>query len=362
MLLPCYTRARALRKPLFYRTMPSGPGQESADKGLQPAGTGNAFSMNASLSSPMHVAVLGAGALGSFYGALLCRAGCRVTLISTRTEHVRVVREHGLTLESSGGETLVQGLGAVENPLQVEGAVDLLLVCVKSTVTKTAIAGAAGLVGPNTMVLTLQNGLGNVEALAEVLPSGAVLAGVSYCGATFLGPGRIREAGRGETVLGELDGAQSPRLFALTGLLEEAGLKVRISNNVTGLLWTKLMANVGINALAALTGLRNGQLLEQRETVSLMERAVAEAEAVAVAKGIELETGDPRAYVRSVAEATAGNFASMVQDVMAGRPTEVGSINGAIVEQGRLLGVACPVNAMLTDLMRAKERGYLNQV
>ena len=319
---------------------------------------------------PLRVAVLGAGALGSLYGGLLALAGCEVTLISTRLAHVAAINTRGLAIETQGQELLVTNLAAVNTPREAlaQGAkpphlsgqpADLLLVCVKSVATANAIAEAACLVGRNTAVLTLQNGLGNVEALCTAIPRAAVMAGVAYSGSTFQEPGRIREAGRGKTIIGELDGSGSPRAAHLCAYFNAAGLPTSVSSNVEGLLWTKLMANVGINALAALTGLKNGALLEQPGIIGIMDAAVAEAMAVAKAKGIRLEVDAPQDYCRGVASNTADNYCSMVQDVQNKRRTEVESINGAIVAYGKELGVPTPVNAMLTELVLARQRGYL---
>lgn len=320
---------------------------------------------------PLRVAVLGAGALGSLYGGLLALAGCGVTLISTRPAHVEAIKAQGLVIESQGQALRVINLAAVTSArealeqwpgyqrLSGEPA-DLLLICVKSVATAGAIDGAACLVGRNTVVLTLQNGLGNVEALCKSVPETAVMCGVAYSGSTFLEPGRVREAGRGKTIIGELNGSDSPRARRLCECFTAAGLPASVSLNVEGLLWTKLMANVGINALAALTGLKNGELLEQPGIVSIMAAAVAEAVAIAGAKGIRLEVDAPQDYCRGVAFNTAANYCSMVQDAQNRRRTEVESINGAIVRHGKEHGIPTPVNAMLTELVLARQRSYLS--
>lgn len=328
----------------------SEPSPEAAPSALSPA-------------RPFHVAVLGAGAIGSLYGGLLAIEGCRVVLISTRPDHVEAVRTRGLILETKEQELCIRNLAAVGTARELleqdQTPVDLLLICVKSVVTAEAIAGAACLVGENTTVLTLQNGLGNVEALCKAVPPRAVMAGVAYSGSTFLEPGRIREAGRGKTILGELDGSLSPKLLHLRDRLNAAGLPAETSTNVHNLLWTKLMANVGINALAALTELKNGELLEQPGLVALMNAAVAEAAAVAQAEGIHLGVDNPQEYCRRVAANTAANYCSMLQDIRSRRRTEVENINGAIAAHGAKLGLPTPVNAMLTDLVLARQRSYL---
>ncbi len=305
----------------------------------------------------MKVAILGSGAMGSLYGAALSNAGCDVTLIDVWKEHVDAVNAHGLRIEDANGERIEKGLRAAVNPSEV-GAVDLVVVFVKATATESAMRNAMSLVSEKTMVLTLQNGLGNVDKLNSVVGADKVIAGTSGHGATLLKAGYIRHAGVGMTVIGEQDGRSSERIQRLAAALQKAGFDTKISNNVIGLIWTKLMANIGVNALTALTGLLNGQLLEFPETEEIMKGAVAEAAAVAKAKGIKLETDDPLEHTREIARKTAPNRSSMFQDVLAKRRSEVAVINGAIVEEGKKLGIPTPVNAILTNLMLVREKTY----
>jgi 2-dehydropantoate 2-reductase len=188
------------------------------------------------------------------------------------------------------------------------------------------------------------------------------VAGTTGHGATLLGPGHIRHAGVGDTVIGELDSASNGgaggRIEALAALFNEAKLTARVSANVVGLIWTKLIVNIGINALTAVTGLRNGRLAELPETMELMKAAVGEACAVAEAKGIRLEAEDPLEHTVQIARRTAANRSSMLQDVTAKRATEVSVINGAIVEEGKKLGIPTPVNAVLTNLVLTRQKTY----
>ncbi|GAB1485876.1 2-dehydropantoate 2-reductase [Aminivibrio sp.] len=305
----------------------------------------------------MKVAILGSGAMGSLFGGMLAEGGCDVTLIDIWKEHMDRINASGLSIEGVRGERVISSLRGVTDPKEV-GEADLVIVFVKATATKAAMEGARSLLGPETAVLTLQNGLGNGEKLAEVIGGERVLAGITGHGCTLLGPGRIRHAGAGDTVLGELKGKITPRLKRIAAVLEESGFSVRTTENVSGLIWTKLLANVGINALTALTGLRNGQLLDYPETEELLRLAVHEAVAVAEGKGIRLEVEDPVEHCREIARRTASNRSSMLQDVTARRQTEIDVINGAIAEEGAALGIPAPVNRVLTNLVKVRQKTY----
>jgi len=204
--------------------------------------------------------------------------------------------------------------------------------------------------------LTLQNGLGNIDLIREEIGDSNVIAGTTAHGATMLGPGRMRHAGIGKTIIGELDGNKTERLVKIVQVFQEAGLETEISHNVLGLVWDKLMVNVGINALCGITRLQNGELLNYPELEELLEAAVAEAHAVAKAKGIRLSYDDPVGHTKDVCRATASNKCSMLQDILNGKQTEIDMINGAIAREGEAVGIASPVNKTLTNLIKFIQR------
>ena len=313
--------------------------------------------MKPSEERPMKVAILGAGAMGCLYGGMLAEAGHEVVLVDVWQDHVEALNTSGLVIEESGQERRIENLRAVTRPSEA-GVCDLVVVFVKATLTEQAMREALCLVGERTMVLTLQNGLGNVEKLNAAAGAPHVVAGTTGHGSTLLGPGRIRHAGKGETIIGEQSGERSERIAALASAFERAGIVTKISENVMGLIWTKLIVNVGINALTAVTGLKNGQLVDYPETEALMREAIDEASAVAKAKGIRFEVDDPFEHTRSIARKTAGNRSSMLQDVLNKRRTEISVINGAVVEEGERLGIAVPVNTVLTRLISVREKTY----
>jgi 2-dehydropantoate 2-reductase len=305
----------------------------------------------------MNIVILGSGAMGCLFGGRLAEAGYPVTLVDVWKEHIDAINAHGLRIEGAGGDRTVRGLRAVADPAGA-GIADLMIVFVKATMTKTAITQALPAVGPRTAVLTLQNGLGNVEAISEVVGGERVLAGVTGHGSTLLGPGAIRHAGQGDTVIGEVSGSVPGRLEETADVLRNAGFAVSLSDNVMGLIWGKLLVNVGINALTAVTGLRNGRLADFPETGDLMEMAIREAVAVAEKKGIVLTVSDPVNHTREIAKKTAANRSSMLQDVCRRRRTEISVINGAIVGEGKRLGVPTPVNDVLAKLVAVREKTY----
>jgi 2-dehydropantoate 2-reductase len=306
-------------------------------------------------------AMVGAGAMGSLFGGLLGRAGQEVWLVDGWREQVDALNGGGLRIEDHSGclgqGEIVVRVAATTDPGEVE-PVDCVVFFVKSYDTEAAARWARPLFGPETVALTLQNGLGNVEQLERVLGSGRVLAGATSCGATLLGPGRIRFAGCGPTTVGELEDRVTPRVERIAAALAAAGLPTEVSANIKSVIWGKILINVGINALTALTGLTNGGLLEHAETREVMRAAVTEATTVALARNIRGLRSDPVAHVEEVAARTAANRSSMLQDVERGRRTEIEAINGSIVREAAVAGLSAPVNMVLTALVKMKEKSY----
>jgi 2-dehydropantoate 2-reductase len=303
----------------------------------------------------MKVSIIGSGAMGSLFGGMLSRAGHEVVLYDVYREHVEAIRRDGLAIEQAGSaEVLTCRPAASTDPADTRGS-DVMIVFVKSTATEAAARQFAPLAGPDTIALTLQNGLGNEAILRKHFGAERTAAGVTSQGATFLGPGRIRHAGRGHTHLG-MAGGSHRKLVALATALAQAGFETHVESDVAGLVWSKLVINVGINALTALVNRPNGRLLDLDETRSLMADLVAEAVAVAKARGITLTYADPLQTVYDVAKRTGANRSSMLQDFDRGRETEIDFINGAIVREAAELGIPVPVNAAIARLVKALNR------
>ncbi|BBO90646.1 ketopantoate reductase family protein [Desulfosarcina ovata] len=303
----------------------------------------------------MKIAMIGAGAMGSLFGALLAEAGETVTLLDICTDHVNAVNANGLVIEKQNQRRTVR-LPATTDPQHI-GPVDLAVVFVKSAHTAAAAQTAADLAGSSGLVLTLQNGMGNTEVLAESVDPSRIIAGTTANGATFLEPGTIRHAGSGETVIGAWTSTETARAATLADTFNRAGIVTRVVDDVRAVLWAKLFINIGINAITALTGIKNGQLLDQPETRQLSREAVEEAIAVARAKGIAID-GDPVEKVFQIAAATGPNRSSMGQDVDHRRLTEISAINGFIVRMAETAGVPTPVNRTLSALVETLQGHY----
>jgi 2-dehydropantoate 2-reductase len=307
----------------------------------------------------MRIAVVGAGAMGSLFGAKLS-ALADVTLLDPWAEHVATMQRDGLCLtELDGSETTVP-VTATTDPAAVPEA-DLAIIFVKAHATRQASEWANGFLARDGLALTLQNGVGNAETMAEVLGAGRVVAGVTSHGATLLGAGRVRHAGAGPTHIASRPEI-AEKLSDVAAIFEQAGFEVHLSDDLQSLVWGKLVINVGINALTAILRVPNGQLVEIPAASELMAQVVAEAVDVCKAGGISLPYGDPLGRVQEVARATATNRASMLQDVLRGAPTEIGVINEAIVREGKRLGVATPVNEFIVTTIRAIEGSYAVRV
>lgn len=305
----------------------------------------------------MKIAIVGPGALGCLLSAFLAEAGEDVLLLDHRPERAERISERGLVVEGVSGERRVR----VPVSLSVRDVADaeLILLCVKAYHTESAIRPLTPHLNRDARILTLQNGVGNVESLAEICGRERIWGGVTAQGATVLAWGHIRHAGTGLTQLGALSGiGQDARLGEVAETLNRAGLETRIEPAVQSLLWSKLIVNAGINPLTAITRLRNGQLLDYDGTVRIMEQAVAEAVTVAEAQGIQLCFPDAQARTKEVARCTANNIASMLQDVLNERQTEIEYINGAVAAIGRRLGLSTPVNETLTELVQTIQSSY----
>ena len=304
----------------------------------------------------MKATFIGAGAMGGLFGALMTEAGLDVQLVDIWEEHVRAIRRHGLRIESDTGVRHVPL--DIHTDYRATRPADLVIVFVKGPQTRVAAAAAAAIRAPEGVVLTLQNGLGNADLLAEQVSSARVIAGTTSYGSTVLGPGSIRHGGIGPTVLGPWAGAPMERVHDAARALSRATIETQVMEEVQALVWNKLLVNVGINAIVALTHIRNGQLLDLASTRALSRVAVEEGLAVARALTIPVRE-DAVEHCLWVAGQTAKTRASMGQDVDARRQTEVDTINGSIVRLGEEVGVATPVNRTLTALIETWQHHYL---
>jgi 2-dehydropantoate 2-reductase len=301
----------------------------------------------------MKIAILGAGAMGTLFGAKLSPLA-DVWLVDPWAAHVQAMHRDGLHLIELDGTEAVIPVQATTDPAAVGGEVDLAIIFVKSHQTAEAARWARPLLKPDGLALTLQNGLGNLEAIAVELGPGRAVQGVTAHGATLVEPGRVRHAGQGATHMATRP-AITVQLTGISTLFEQAGFETHLSDNLDSLLWGKLIINVGINALTGILRVPNGLLAEVEPATALMATAVDEAVQVARAKGVTLPYDDPQERVKAVAIATGPNRSSMLSDVLRGVPTEIDVINGAIVREGASLGIQTPINQTLVWLIKAIE-------
>ena len=293
----------------------------------------------------MKIGVMGAGAIGCYYGAMLARACSEVALVG-REQHVEAMRREGLRLEAKSLDVRLP-VEASTDPSVLRDA-SLVLFCVKSPDTEAAGKAMAPHVGRDAHILSLQNGVDNAERLAAVLGR-EVIPAVVYVATEMAGPGHVKHHGRGELVIGA-----SAASAQVAGVLRAAGIGVEISDNVIGALWAKLIVNCAYNALSAITQLPYGQLVAQSGVPAVMEDVVNECLAVAKAAKVEVPSGMHEA-ARRIAQTMPAQFSSTAQDLARGKPTEIDYLNGFVVRKGGALGVATPANRALHALVKALE-------
>ncbi len=308
----------------------------------------------------MKIVVVGPGALGCLVSAILKnKTKEEIWLLDEFSDRAKKLSADGIKVEGLGGSFNVK-VNVTSNVKDI-GQCDLLILCVKSYSTEDACKQIKEIVTDKASILTLQNGLGNVQILNDHFGEDRVIAGVTNHGSTLLGVGHVRHAGKGDTVIGKADGRVLGAIREVAGLLTKAGMETKVSRDIDSVIWSKLIVNSGINAITAITGLSNGAIVEDDECRQVLRSAVQEAVKVVKRKRIKLSYDDPIQKVESVCKATSENISSMLQDVLNKNRTEIDFINGAIVRQAKSLNIPTPVNEVLTNLVKAIERNYRNR-
>lgn len=303
----------------------------------------------------MRIAIVGTGATGSVYAGLLGDAGNEVWAIDRWEAHVSAIREQGLRVSGASGDRVVR-VGAATDPREV-GPVDLVVIATKAGDASTAAHAALPLLGSDAVVLPIQNGLGSREVVAGVVGSERVIAAVvGGFGASIVEPGHVHHHGMELVRMGECFGPVSERVERVAEAWRAAGFTVRTYDDIDQLVWEKLICNVAFSATCAVTGLTIGGVLDDPSAWSVAQACASEAFAVARALGVKLSFADPVVWVRDFGRAIPGARPSMLLDVLAGRPSEIDVINGAIPRLAGSLGVPAPVNSALTALVHAIER------
>jgi 2-dehydropantoate 2-reductase len=303
----------------------------------------------------MKVCVLGSGAMGSSIGGLLADAGSEVYLIDTWAEHVNVMNSQGLKLRVGPSDRTVKVRAATD--CRGIGQADLIIVLVKSFHTREAIKDAGPIIGDKTVIMSLQNGLGNEEIIEDVVGKEHVLGGRTFAGGSVLAPGYVSTNIAGKpTYIGELDGSTTERVTRITEEFKRAGLLTTVSSNIVGIMWDKLLVNVATGALCGITRLPYGGLYKMPELMDCALEAVSEGMAVAKASGVKVSTKDPKEAWFKASEGLPEDFKpSILQSLEKGLRTEIDFINGAVVRCGEKCGIPTPVNKTLVASIKGIE-------
>jgi 2-dehydropantoate 2-reductase len=301
------------------------------------------------------IAIVGAGAMGSVYAGLFGSAGHEVWVIDPWQEHVDAIRQNGLRVEGASGDRVVPIRATAE--AAEAGEADLVVIATKAMDVETAAGSARSLLGPETVVLSIQNGLGGPDAAARVLGDDRVVVGVAGgFGASIVAPGHAHHHGLELIRLGERRGRVTPRIEALAEVWRSAGFTVKTFDDVQRLVWEKLVCNVAFSGPCTILNRTVGDVMNDPDAWSVAAGCAAEAYAVGRASGVELGFDEPVAYVRAFGEKIPGARPSMLLDYLAGRRTEIDFINGAIPRVGREVGVVTPLNDTVTALVKALEQ------
>jgi len=304
----------------------------------------------------MKICFLGSGAMGSAIGGILSESGQDVLLIDQWKEHVDALNTGGLKLTEKS-ETRMIKVKASSN-VQAVAQADLMVFLVKSYHTEETLKQVQSFIREDTPVLSLQNGLGNEERIAGILGVKRVLGGVTHSGSVLHRPGEV-SFGRDRTCIGEMDGNLSDRVREVVRIFNQAGLETEASDNILGLIWDKLLVNVAVSPISAITGLTHGEMQQAEFLKATAFDAVEEALRVAAAAGVQLSLQDPAdAWAKAMQGLSPGHKSSMLKDLEQGRRTEIDVINGAVVILGKKLGIPTPVNKTLTAAVKGFERSF----
>jgi 2-dehydropantoate 2-reductase len=301
----------------------------------------------------MKIAVVGTGAMGSVYAGILGDAGNEVWAVDVWAEHVEAIRTRGLVVEGASG-TRTARIHATSDSAEA-GVCELVVIATKAMDVEAAATAARPLVGPDTVVLPIQNGLGSADRIAAVLGEEPVAIGVAGgFGASLVGPGHVHHNGWELVRLGERRGPATQRIRRIAETWADAGFPVQVYDDVDQLIWEKLICNVCFSATCAILERPIGDVLDDPAAWHVASSCAREADEVARARGIALGFDDPVAYVRAFGDKIRGARPSMLLDLLAGRPCEIAVINGAIPPAAREVGLAAPVNETVTALVKAK--------
>ena len=310
----------------------------------------------------MKVTIAGSGAMGCRFGGALQVAGHEVVLLDGWPEHVAAINSGGLRISDETGSRAVR-VPAALFPAPADPA-DLVIVFTKATATASAAAAAAGAIGPSTLVLTLQNGLGNIEVLRSYVPESRLLAGTTTLGTELLGPGHIRARGSGETVLGALGPGPSDHAERTVLTLSAAGLPARVAADALAVIWAKVAFNCVMISVCAIASIPVSALARYDGFDALASSILREVAAVAAAEGVAVDIAAALRLMKAQFDpaASGSHLASTLQDLMNGRPTEIAQLNGAIAARAQAHAIEAPLNALIAQLVGLLEATWPNRV
>jgi 2-dehydropantoate 2-reductase len=302
------------------------------------------------------VTIIGPGALGTLLAANLTRGKNEVHILDNSSERAKKLSLNGIRLEGLSGS--YKAKINVTTEAEKIGICEAVFLCVKSYDTENALKGIKDLIGENTYVISLQNGLGNLQLIGEYIDSNKIIGGVTSQTAALIDDGYVKHTARGETIIGQESGKVLGAIREISSVMNKANFPTKISKDINSIIWSKLVINVGINALSSITRLKNGMLVKNEYTREIMRRAVTEAVKVAKRKRIKLTYDDPIQKAEAVCRATSEDLSSMLQDILNRRQTEIDFINGAIIRQAKSLNIKTPTNEMLLELVKCIESNY----
>ncbi|AXF56742.1 ketopantoate reductase family protein [Salicibibacter kimchii] len=307
----------------------------------------------------MKTLILGAGAMGSLFSGRLKQIGVDVTLYNRENEHVKKINQDGLRILDNDGNITMAKIPVVSNPNKLSDRYDLIIVLVKAYATDKVLNQVLHTIDEDTVVLSLQNGIGNLESLRHTVPYNNVGVGGAGCGGGIIENGTIGHRANGRTYIGFSKGINSRVSESIAHMFTRSGLPATVTTDVESIIWSKLIINIAFNGLTAITRLSNGNAIAPPEGREIIKELVNEAVRVAHAEGIELIYKDPVSEcLRLGMEDIGENISSMLSDIINEKRTEIDYINGAIVDYGIRNAIPTPYNNLITNLVKVTEQSY----
>ncbi len=297
----------------------------------------------------MNIVILGAGAIGSLFGALLSKKN-NVVLIG-RSIHINAIKKENLIIE--GFTQFKNKIPAVHSISEIKICPDLIIITVKSYDTESALKKARNIIDKNTVILSFQNGLDNIDKIGKIAVRKQIIAGTTTHGSIFQKPGLIKHTGKGKTVIGELDGRKTGRIMKILDVFNEVGIETKFSKNILKEMWIKTIVNSSINPLTTIFQCKNGYLLENPLLENIVKKVCEESTKIANSEGIYLSIEDMYQKTREVIDDTSENYSSMFQSYKKGKKTEIESINGILIKIGKINDVDITINNILLYIVNS---------